>query len=100
MGETAGQPLDRILEAAVIVSWRDLVPNKEAALVHVEYDSDARGNVTFLRVWSSTVRGFWRLICTHSVSDSQNSRTRFAEGFASARLARIFEVAMQHQDVF
>ena len=59
MGETAGQPLDRILEAAVIVSWRDLVPNKEAALVHVEYDSDARGNVTFLRVWSSTVRGFW-----------------------------------------
>jgi hypothetical protein len=91
--------LDRVLEAAVILSWPDLMPNSESGLVHVEYDLGTTGEIGFLQVWSSEVRGFWHLVCTYSSSPQKND-IQFENGYSSKRLAEILNSVMSHQDIF
>lgn len=102
MSETECQQLDRILEAAVIVSWPELMAESESGSVHVEYDFGPRGEVTFLRIWLSETRGVWHLVCSYCASTSglRNRSIQFDNGYASERLAETLEVAMRHQDIF
>lgn len=102
MNEMECQRLDRILEAAVIVSWPDLVANGAPALVHVEYDFGPSGDISFLQVWCSTIRGVWHLVCTYSVTVTHPRKDglKFANGYASARLTDTLNFVMRHQDKF
>lgn len=43
------QQLDRILEAAVITSWPELVADGESGLVHFECDYGVAGDITRAR---------------------------------------------------
>lgn len=100
MDTTECQRLDRILEAAVIVSWPNLIAEGPSELVHVEYDFGDRGNVTFLQIWSSRTRGAWRLVCSYFGSTLHQRDIEFENDYASEQLAETLNSVMHHQDAF
>jgi len=55
--------LNRALEYAVIQSWDELMPDRTAGLIHIEYQSGSDGGIEYLKVWSSIARGTWKLVC-------------------------------------
>lgn len=94
--------LDRILEAAVVASWSDLMRGAQSGLVHIEYGFAQSGIFDFLQVWSATSRGHWLLACSCWMSASAFHETGiyFENGYESEDIAHILELVMQHQDVF
>jgi hypothetical protein len=99
MNKTEGQRLDRVLEAAVIMTWPDLVAEGECGLVHVEYDFGDRGGITFLQVWLSQTRGVWHLVCSYFGSTFDQRGIQFENGYASERLAETLNSVMHYQDM-
>jgi hypothetical protein len=55
--------LDRGLEYAVIQSWDELMPDRTAGLIHIEYQTGSDGSIDYLKVWASITRGTWKLAC-------------------------------------
>src|SRR5512140_289278 len=55
--------LDRALESAVLQHWSELLPDAPSGQVHIEYETDDKGGLEFLKIWASTVRGYWNLVC-------------------------------------
>lgn len=102
MTETERPQLDRLLEAAVIVGWPELIADSVSGSVHVEYDFGPNGEVIFLRIWLSETRGVWHLVCSYCLPSS-GSRDRglpFENRYASERLAETLNFAMHHQNIF
>jgi hypothetical protein len=63
-------PNERILEAAIVVSWSDLMRGAQTGLIHIEYGFAAGGTLDYLKFWSSLTRGQWLLACEYWVSAS------------------------------
>jgi len=91
--------LDQILESAVVLSWKDLLPGTRTSLVHVEYRLGPGGALEFLKVWSSIIRGHQYLVCDWSPSPAANHVT-FSNDFYSKDLAQMLESIIQHQAAF
>lgn len=94
----------RVLESAVVLSWKDLLHPSKEGLVHVEYGTAPEPSLQYLKIWLSTTRGAWDLICEYSMS-SGSSRVpaaglTFSNGYHSADLALMLEQMMQHHDGF
>lgn len=94
----------RVLESAVVLSWKDLLHPSKEGLVHVEYGTAPELSLQYLKIWLSTTRGAWDLICEYSMS-SGSSRVpaaglTFSNGYHSADLALMLEQMMQHHDGF
>jgi len=68
-GRPVSQPklLNQILESTIVLNWKELTKNAEA-LIHVEYHIDVERSMDYLRVCSSTDRGYWNLVRYCSVS--------------------------------
>lgn len=96
------QHLERVLESAVVVSWRDLMRGAGNGLIHIDYGFAANGDVDYLQIWSSITRGHWLLACEYWMSPSILHRTgvRFENGYRSEGLAHILRTVMQHQSAF
>jgi len=96
------QSLDRTLEAAITVSWADLMHGAPTGLIHIEYGFAPTGTLDYLKVWSSLTRGHWLLACEYWMSEStfHGAGVRFDNGYASEGLAHILESVMQHQNSF
>jgi hypothetical protein len=94
--------MDRVLEAAVIVNWADLMPGTRPGLIHIECDCAPDGGIKDLQLWSSVTKGYWLLACTYSMIDTplHGSGVHFDNGYKSERLAQILEMVMQHQSAF
>jgi hypothetical protein len=94
--------LDRILEAAVVVSWADLTRGTPTSLIHIEYGFAAGGTLDYLKVWSSLTRGHWLLACQYwmSANTFHDAGVGFENGYKSEGLAHILENTMQHQNSF
>ncbi len=94
--------LERILESAVVLSWADLTRGAPTDLIHIEYGFAAIGTLDYLKVWSSLSRGHWLLACQYwmSANTFHAAGIGFENGYQSARLSHVLEVAMQHQDSF
>lgn len=62
--QQASEPklLNQVLESTVVLNWKDLTKNTKA-LTHVEYHIGMERSIDYLRVWSSTARGYWSLVC-------------------------------------
>ena len=73
---------------AVVLTWNDLMPEPSYGLIHIEYHVESLGSVEFLKVWASTIRGEWDLICEHwmRAGSSQESGLRFVGGYKSTGL--------------
>jgi hypothetical protein len=91
--------LDRILESAVVLNWKDLLPGTRTNLVHVEYRLGPGGSLEFLKVWSSITRGHQYLVCEWNPSAATNY-VSFSNDFYSKDLAQMLESIIQHQAVF
>lgn len=94
--------LDRILEAAVVASWADLMRGAQTGLVHIEYGFAPSGTLDFLQIWSTVGRGHWLLVCScwMSASGFHQADIYFENGYKSEGLAHILESVMQHQEGF
>src|SRR5579862_9371368 len=95
-------PFDEALADAVVLNWADLMPEPGSGLIHIEYHVDPLGAVEFVKVWASTIRGEWNLICEHwmATSDSHEGVTRRAGGYQSARLEQMLQSVLQHREMF
>src|SRR5215472_10281906 len=100
MNKIECQRLDRVLEAAVIMTWPDLIAADESGFIHVEYDFGDRDNVTFLQVWLSQTGGVWRLVCSYFGSTFDQRDIQFETDYGSERLRGVLNFVMHHQDAF
>jgi len=94
------QDLERVLEAAVVVSWADLIHGVQSGVVHIEYGFSPSGTLDDLQVWSSIRRGYWLLACSYRMSPFQVHGVHFDNGYQSEGLAHNLGVVMQHQNAF
>ena len=94
--------VDKALEAGVITYWPELMPNYDNGLIHVEYDFGRNGTVHYFRIWSSTLRGHWNLVCTYQApsSSAANSGVHFENAYRLERMRHILNLIVQHQDAF
>ena len=96
------QKLEQLLEAAVVVSWADLMHGAETGLIHIEYGFAQAGTLDYLKLWSSLTRGHWLLAGEYwmSASDYHNAGTHLETGYQSEGLSNILEFLMQNQNAF
>lgn|SRR5208283_114664 len=92
--------LDRILQSAVILNWKDLVQATAGGLLQIEYHIGASRSVDSLKMWCSNTRGYWSLICDYSIHPGWSNGPRFSNGFHSRDLGRLLESIMMNQDLF
>jgi hypothetical protein len=96
------QSLDRLLECAIIANWSALMRTAESGLIHIDYGFGPRDSIEYLKLWISTARGHWFLVCEYWMSTSRfhTSGIHFESGYKSDDLAHNLEWIMQHQDAF
>ncbi len=94
--------LDRTLEYAVVQSWDELMPDSTSGLVHIEYQTGSDGALDFFKVWASTIRGHWNLICEFWIRSLWSHATglSFGKDYHSADFARTLELVMGREDAF
>jgi hypothetical protein len=85
--------LNRSLSSAVVSSWDELMPNPTSGLIHVEYQTGDDGSLHFVKFWSSTVWGQWKLVCELWMRNmgAQVAGVRFGSDYHCVNLARILE---------
>ena len=94
--------MDRILESAVVLSWRDLLHVSQRGLIHIDYAPGP--SLQYLKIWQLTGKGSWSLICEYWMHQGQAvtpaAGLRFSNDYHSDALAQMLEVIMQHQGSF
>jgi hypothetical protein len=97
-----GQKLEQLLEAAIVVSWADLMHGTETGLIHIEYGFAQGGSLDYLKVWSSRTRGHWLLAGEYwmSASEYHIAGAHLENGYQSEGLSNTLEFLMQNQDAF
>lgn len=93
--------IDRILQCAVALNWKSLTANDTAAM-QVEYRTGPRQSLEYLKLWSSSSRGFWNLVCEYWMlsSPAHESGATFRGSNHSTDLAWMLDAVMQHQGEF
>ncbi|HVH85264.1 MAG TPA: hypothetical protein VM912_00970, partial [Terriglobales bacterium] len=94
--------IDRMLECAVTLNWKDLTQSDEAASIQVEYRTGPQHSLEYLKLWSSKERGYWHLVAEYWMHSSaaHESGASFSDGNYSADLALMLDAIMQHQEGF
>lgn len=93
--------LDVILSDAVVLSWRDLMPELTSGLIHIEYHVEDMGSVEYVKVWAAAGRGSWNLICEHWMrwDTHHQSGLHFRNGYKSDRFSNLLGTIMQRQGI-
>lgn len=93
--------LEDVLESAVILSWNELISGIDSATVHVEFATAPEPSLQYLKIWRSTERGKWDLICEYWISAGGPGTPKigltFSRGYNSPRLTKILESILRHQ---
>jgi hypothetical protein len=94
--------LERLLEAAIVVSWSDLTRHGNTTSIQLEYAFAKDGILDFIQIWLSTSRGSWVLACSYWMSSTKlhDSGVHFDNGHYSEGLARFLELVMRQQQDF
>ncbi len=90
------QPLDQLLNSAVILNWDALTQSSAAGRVRVEYHIGPDGNLEFLKMWNAA-REYWSLICEYSPRLAWSDGLRFCNGHHSRSFSRILQSIMMNQ---
>ena len=93
-------PLDHILESAVVINWSDLVRGAIPGLVHVEYQVGEERLIDNVRIWSSTTRGYWSLVCHCSIDPDLSCTLHFRNGYQDGDLGKLLAAIMKRQGEF
>lgn len=69
--------------------------------MRVEYGLASDGSMQYLKIWASTTRGYWNLICEQWMTTawSHVPGLRFSTGYYSESLAHLLEIIARHHDV-
>lgn len=87
---------------AISVTWADVMPHSDEGLIQVEYGPGTDNQIEWLKVWSSTQRGHWNLVCEYWMAEHPfgNIGLQFAAGYHSDVLGQSLNLIMQHQRQF
>ena len=90
-----------LLESAIVVSWKELLQGSLTGVVQIEYGTAPEPSLQYVKVWLSTVRGNWHLVCEYWMSGAQRTPAiglTFSNGFYSECLARMLQDVLQCRD--
>lgn len=92
--------LECALKNAVVKSWDELMPDSKSGLIHIEYETGRDGSLDFLTIWTSTVRGYWSLVCELWMHPlwSHVTGLSFHNDYHSVGFARGLELVTEHQN--
>lgn len=98
----ARSSLDCAIENAVVLSWNELMPAGATGIVHVEYHTGPESLLEYLKVWASTERGYWNLVCEYWNCSlwSHIPGFSFGKSHHPGAFSRRLESVMQHEDEF
>lgn len=90
-----------LLGSAIVVSWKELLQSSLTGVVQVEYGTAPEPSLQYVKVWLSTARGNWELVCEYWMS-AGTQRTpaiglTFSNGFYSECLARMLQDVLQRR---
>lgn len=94
----ARQPLDELLNSAVVLNWEALTQSSTSGKVRVEYHIGPDGMLEYLKIWN-TGREYWSLICEYSVHIGWSDGPRFCNGYHSRSLARLLQSIFMNQSL-
>jgi hypothetical protein len=96
------QTLDRILQCAIVLNWREVMRDSQQGSIHVEYRLGPGGSLQHIRVLSSRPRGGKKVVCEYRTqSSASNSRgLAFSNGYQSDELAQMVEFIVRHEATF
>src|SRR5512135_1567276 len=94
--------LARVLQSAVILNWDELMPPATTGSVHIEYGTGTSGAIDFLKVFSSTARGYWNLICEYWVGSNWGHTPGMSFGNIPCprKFAQAIQQLMLHESEF
>ena len=99
--ENKGQ-IERVLQSAVVLSWKELLPGPRTGVVQVEYGTAPEPSLQYMKVWLSTLRGGWDLVCEYWMAAGTNRTPAigltFSNGYYSEHLARTLEDVLRRHD--
>jgi hypothetical protein len=90
------QPLNQLLNSAVVLNWDALTQSSSAGRVRVEYYIGPDGNLEFLKLWNAA-REYWSLICEYSPRLVWSDGPRFSNGHHSRSFSRLLQSIMMNQ---
>lgn len=98
----AANTIDRILECAVYLNWKDFSSDSSPTALRLEYRSGPASSLKCLKLRSSVARGYWKLVCEYWMepSPTQKQGITFTKTYKSPGLTRLLDAIMQHQEVF
>lgn len=94
--------LDRALENAVVLGWNELMPTATAGVIHVEYHTGPDHSLEYVKIWASSERGHWNLVCEYWTCSlwSHVPGLSFGKGYCSGDFSHRLESVMQHEAAF
>jgi hypothetical protein len=94
--------LGHALKCAVIQSWDELFPDSASGMIHIEYQDGVDGSLDFLKIWASTVWGYWDLVCEYWVRPVWAHATglRFGPKYHSIGFANALELVIEQESKF
>jgi hypothetical protein len=99
--ENRGQ-IEHVLESAVVLSWKELLQSSLPGVVQVEYGTAPEPSLQYLKVWLSTARGGWDLVCEYWMAAGTNRTPAigltFSNGYYSEQLARMLQDVLRRKD--
>ena len=94
--------IDRILECAVYLNWKDFTSGSSPTAVRLAYLTGPARSLKCVKLWSSASRGHWRLICQYWMQPDPTHQqgVMFTKAYSSLGLTRMLDAIMRHQEAF
>ena len=101
-GPQAINTIDRILECAVYLNWKDFASGSSPTAVRLEYRTGPTSSLKRLKLWSSVSRSHWKLVCEYWMepNTSHQQGVMFTKTCSSPGLSRLLDAIMHHQEMF
>lgn len=98
----ATNTIDRILESAVHLNWKDLTSDSPPNAVRLEYRTAPTNSLKCLKLWSCVSRGHWKLVCEYwmEAEPTHQQGIMFTKTYSSPGLTRMLDAIMHHQEAF
>jgi len=98
----AANAINRILECAVYLHWKDFAFDSLPVAVRMKYRTGSTRSLKCLKLWSSVSQGHWKLVCEYWMEPNpiQRQGITFSESYLSPGFTRMLDAIMQHQEAF
>src|SRR5579872_2422550 len=88
--------IERILECAVCLNWEDFASSSLPTSMQLEYRIGTTHSLDSLKLWSSTSRGYWNLVCEYWMQSSTTHQRgiTFTGAYSSPVLTHMLDAIM------